>query len=156
MKIPYIFKGSPSPAFREVFPDAVAVYKPQIKLAVQYGQEKHVLFALVDSGADVCLFPRGIADLLDIQIRKGERIDIAGIGGTRTPFYFHEIELFLGQFHIKTKAGFSLNDNIGVGAILGQKGFFEHFVVSYDYKNKFLEIRKHGLLPNFASKFSNN
>jgi hypothetical protein len=73
-----------------------------------------------------------------------------------TPFFFHEVEFFLGAFYVKTKAGFSLNDNIGVGAILGQKGFFEYYVIAYDYRNKFLEIKKHGLIEELAAKFSTN
>ena len=156
MKIPYVLKGPPSQTFKEVFPGTKGIFKPQIKLAIQYGAIKETIFALVDSGADACLFPKGIAELLGIQIRKGERIDFTGISGTQTPFFFHEVEFFLGPFYVKTKAGFSLNDNIGVGAILGQKGFFEHFLIPYDYKNKFLEIKKHSLIDELTSRLSAN
>jgi hypothetical protein len=60
VKIPYVLKGAPSQAFKDVFPDTKGVFKPQIKLAIQYGAIKETIFALVDSGADACLFPRGI------------------------------------------------------------------------------------------------
>ena len=108
----------------------------------------------MDSGADACLFPRGIADVLGIDVRAGDRMDFTGIGGMPTPFYFHEVEIPLGEYQIKSKVGFSTSLNIGVGAILGQHGFFDNFIVTFDRKNKFMEVKKHGFIQDFSSKIN--
>lgn len=143
MKIPYVEKP-PSPAFSKIFPQTKAVYKPLITVVLRHGGRKQKLFALVDSGADACLFPKGVAEQLGIDVKAGEGSDFTGLGGDRSPFFFHEVEILFGQYQIKTKVGFSTSYHIGVGGILGQQGFFDQFVVSFDHKNKCLDIRKPG------------
>lgn len=92
--------------------------------------------------------------MLGIDVRSGERMDFTGIGGMSTPFYFHELEILMGPYQVKTRVGFSTSLNIGTGGILGQHGFFDNFVISFDRKNRFMEIKKHGLINDLASKFS--
>ena len=149
-------KNPLSPAFSKVFPHTQSIYKPLITAVLRHGEKKQKLFALVDSGADACLFPKGVGDQLGLDIRSGHRVDFTGLGGNKSSFYFHEIEILFGHYQIKTKAGFSTSYDIGVGGILGQLGFFEEFVVSFDHKNKFVEIKKPGLLDNLTSRFSLN
>ena len=155
MKIPYIEKPL-SPAFSKIFQHTKSIYKPLITAVLRNGEKKQKLFALVDSGADACLFPKGVADQLGLDIRSGNRVDFAGLGGNKSPFYFHDIEILFGQYQIKTKVGFSTSYDIGVGGILVQLGFFEEFLISFDHKNKCVEIKKPGLLDNLASRFSLN
>ena len=65
---------------------------------------------------------------------------------------FPEVEILFGKYQVKLKAGFSTSQNIGAGGILEQQGFFDQFVISFDHKNKFLEIKKHSLIQDLASK----
>jgi hypothetical protein len=54
--------------------------------------------ALVDSGADFCVFPGEIADLLGIgDITAGEKQLVSGVvAGESRPVYFHLIEICVG------------------------------------------------------------
>ncbi|OGW76716.1 MAG: hypothetical protein A3J52_03605 [Omnitrophica bacterium RIFCSPHIGHO2_02_FULL_49_9] len=155
MKVPYLVKPA-SLDFSQVFTSQVL--KPQITIVLKYGEKKQKLFALIDSGADACLFPKGIADILGVKIKEGQRIDFSGIGGTKTPFYFHEVDILFGEYQVKSKVGFSTQENIGVSGILGQQGFFEHFIVSYHHKDRYVEIKKSDFIQGLFSKipFSNN
>ena len=108
---------------------------------------------MVDSGADACLFPPDVAEILEIDVKSGERADFVGIGSTKTTFYFHEVEILLGNYHVKTKVGFSTSA-IGAGGVLGQQGFFENFVVAFDHKNCCVEIKKPSFLHDLAAKLS--
>ena len=153
MKIPYLEKPVSS-GFKQIFPEVESVYKPLIPVVVRYRDKKEKVFALVDSGADACLFPAGLAERLGIDIRTGVRHDFMGIGALKATFFFHEVEILFGRYYVKTKVGFSTSQNIGAGGILGQQGFFNHFVISFDTKNKFLEIKKHGLIQELASKIT--
>lgn len=156
MKIPYIQKPA-SPAFSKIFPESPSVYKPLITVVLRcQSQKTSKLLVLVDSGADACLFPKGVADQLGIDVKSGPPIPFTGLGGDRSPFYFHEIEILFGTYSVKSKAGFSMSYHIGVGGILGQQGFFDQFIVTFEHKNRFLEINKPGLLHNLASRISLN
>lgn len=151
MKIPYLEKPV-SPGFKLIFPELESVFKPLIPIVVRNGQKKEKVFALVDSGADACLFPAGLAERLGIDIRNGARHDFLGIGASKTSFFFHPVEILFGKYQVRTKVGFSTSQNIGAGGILGQQGFFNHFVVSFDTRNKFLEIKKPTLITELSSK----
>lgn len=151
MKIPYLEKPV-SAGFQRIFPEIAGVLKPLIPIVVRHQGKKEKVFALVDSGADACLFPSGLADRLGIEVREGIRHDFVGIGASKTPFYFHEVEILFGKYQVKTKVGFSTSQNIGAGGVLGQQGFFDHFIISFDHKNKFLEIKKHNLIQDLAAK----
>lgn len=109
------------------------------------------MLALVDSGADACLFPRDVADILGISVGEGRRADLTGIGGNRIPFFFHEVEILFGQYQIRTQVGFA-KGSIGATGLLGQKGFFDQFTVSFHLKNGFFEVRKPNLLDQLKSK----
>ena len=145
MRVPYLYKGPSGPDVRKAFPEVKCIYRPEIKIAIQYGTSKQKLFALVDSGADSCLFPKDVADVLAIDLHAGIPIMYTGIGGHQVPFYFHEVEIFLDAYRFKTMACFA-SAGIGVGAILGQRGFFENFTVAFDYKQNFVEIKERGML----------
>lgn len=106
--------------------------------------------ALVDSGADFCVFSAEIAELLAIDITAGELQMIGGVvAGERRPVYFHPIEVQLGYGHglrLPIWAGFmaDLADN-GHG-ILGRHGFFSGvtFVKFRDWHHQLeLGTRRH-------------
>ncbi|MBI4115467.1 MAG: hypothetical protein HY447_02705 [Candidatus Omnitrophica bacterium] len=152
MKVPYLLKGPTSSEFRKNFPSITQIFKPLIPIVLRFEGRKQKLFALVDSGADACLFPRGIADVLGIDVRSGGRVDFTGIGGMPTPFYFHEIEILFGEHRVKTRVGFSTSLNIGTGGILGQHGFFDNFIITFDRKNRFIEVKRHNVINDLAAK----
>ena len=153
MRLPYYNLGRPThPDYIKVFPDRPSVLLPRIKIVLRYQSKKCKIFALVDSGADYCLFPKDVADLLGINVKEGPRLLITGIGGGQIPFYFHEIDILLDKFSIKTHAGFATT-GIGTSGLLGQRGFFENFVVTFDYKNSCIELKKPSLMHDLAVKF---
>lgn len=140
MKVPYVKKPSGAD-FSQTFgtPDTL---KPLIPIVLRVGDIKQRVFCLIDSGADACLFPRDIGELLGLDVEKGKRINIFGIGNDPVPFFFHDIEILFDKYCIKTKAGFSLYRHIGVAGILGQHGFFDRFIISFNYQNNLIEIQK--------------
>ena len=100
MKVPYLIQPA-SPALTKIF-SKTQIFKPLITVVLRKNEKKRKLFALVDSGADACLFPPDVAEILEIDIKKGERADFVGIGSTKTTFYFHEVEILLGEYQVKS------------------------------------------------------
>ena len=153
MKVPYKAIGPQDPAIVKVFPENRLIFRPIITIALQYQNTKEKFSALVDSGADACLFPKDVAEVLGIDIKLGPRTFFTGIAGGQIPFYFHEVDLFVGEHQIKSKMGFSTS-SIGTTGILGHQGFFDQFVIAFDTKNKFVEIKKHGLIEGLTAKLN--
>jgi len=53
------------------------------------------------------------------------------IGGARAKLYYHKIRLLAAAESFDVTAGFS--PNLSVPALLGQVGFFDQFIVTFDH-----------------------
>jgi hypothetical protein len=52
------------------------------------------------------------------------------VAGATIDVHYHDIHLWVGADRIKIRAGFS--EKISVAAILGRRGFFENFIITFD------------------------
>lgn len=98
------------------------------------------VLALIDSGADMCLCKKYIGDWLGLNFNKLKRGEITAVNKTRFVVLIHPLTVF---FQNKIyEASFSLSDEIPdqTPIILGQKGFFDHFKITFDLPNKEIEI----------------
>lgn len=96
-------------------------------------------YAIVDSGADDCIFPISFAATLALDITGNQRtFRFGGAGSKNQVAYFFDLNVTFGEFvSYKLPIGFSSAlESAGIG-LLGQNGFFENFVVSFDLKNGF-------------------
>src|SRR5882757_1352929 len=109
--------------------------RPIVKVRLSFGDRQQAFLALIDSGADITLFHSSVATLLGITEfeREGQ---VVGISGEVMPIHYHRLTLQLEGLDesIKIEAGFV--DSPGVGALLGQAGFFEHFHICFDRKRE--------------------
>lgn len=97
---------------------------------------------LIDSGADFCIFDAGIGEYLGIDIKSGNELQFSGIqslGGAKA--YIHKVNLEIGGHQFKAEIGFSYDISRNGYGILGQKGFFDQFVVKFDLQKEDLEIK---------------
>jgi hypothetical protein len=93
-------------------------------------------FALVDSGADDCLFPASYAMKLGLKVLAGRHYTFGGAGSTYLQdAYFFDLEMMiqnLGSY--LTPIGFTTAlEGHGMG-VLGQNGFFDHFRVGFNLR----------------------
>lgn len=114
------------------------IFRPFVELNVRFDKESVDLLALVDSGADVCLFPAEIARILGIPIKKGKRFLVSGMGRSSHLMYLHILALTLARWQLEIPVYFSAAVRT---PILGQKGFFEFFDVKFYYAQGYFEIR---------------
>lgn len=99
--------------------------------------------ALIDSGADFCIFDAGLGEYLGINITSGMEIQFGGIqslGGAKA--YIHRVTLEIGGHEFKTEIGFSYDISKNGYGILGQKGFFDLFSVKFDLQKEDIEIKE--------------
>jgi hypothetical protein len=95
--------------------------------------------AVIDSGATRCLFHADFASHLGLDLKAGEIEITQGIGGSEN-IYLHQIALYIPGGPIITKVGFK--ENLPVAGLLGMRGFFEFFKVSFDPDLKICEIER--------------
>lgn len=86
--------------------------------------------ALIDSGATYCIFHHDIGKAVGFDIEKGEKEETVGVSGKPSVIYLHNISLFVLGGMIRIRGAFSRE--IPVAGVLGRKGFFEHFKITFD------------------------
>lgn len=95
--------------------------------------------ALLDSGADISVIPKDVAELLGLDM-TGETEKATGIGG-KVPAVQTTLNIELGkphemhQFNIPVKIILSDNDE-EIPILLGRAGFFDRFVIIFDQKDE--------------------
>ena len=83
--------------------------------------------------------------MLGIKLEDCELNEVIGLGGKMSFYYTKVVNVKIGDCSYETEIGFI--PNIGGGMVwpsgfLGQKGFFDKFVVKFDLKNKEIEIKQ--------------
>jgi len=140
MQFPYRkFSSPPNPAF----PDRRHGRRPVIPVEVKYKGKAIKYLALIDSGADFCIFHAEIGKVLGIDITKGPKLDYVGITGEKEESFFHNVLINIGGWDRKCYCGFSykFNKSKMPYGVLGQKGFFDLFKVSMDYGKSEIELK---------------
>jgi predicted aspartyl protease len=119
------------------------ILKPIISVKVINGNNSLNYDALIDSGADFCIFDAEIGEVLEIDVKSGRKEIFGGIqekGGAEA--FFHNVKINIGGWEYKTKIGFSYDIAKHGYGILGQKGFFDIFSVKFDYLKAEIEIKE--------------
>ncbi len=120
--------------------EGVATIKPIIPITLR-GSESIRYEVLVDSGADICIFDLEIAELIGIDVRKGDKVLFAGVTGSPRIAYMHDVDIEVGGHVFTTRVSFATLPAYSYG-IVGQRGFFDHFRVIFDYHKKQVELRE--------------
>ncbi len=127
-------------------PQRLSALRPVINITLinkKYPQHHQSVKALVDSGADLCIFDAEIADLIGIVFDKGDEVAIEKVGRSSIKAYFHQLEMSINDIQFECYAGFSKNlATNGFVGFLGQTGFFDQFKIMFDYKAKKIKITK--------------
>lgn len=124
--------------------------RPIVAVTVSVPGQHPVLFdALVDTGADISLFPQSVADRLGLDLsQQPDVIVFAAIGG-QCQYRLHEVELELRRspdtFRWKGSVGFVGREMSY--AILGTRGFFQFFDLNYSNSRQTIDIISAGDLP---------
>ncbi|OGY26211.1 MAG: hypothetical protein A2Z24_01445 [Candidatus Woykebacteria bacterium RBG_16_44_10] len=121
------------------------VYLPLVKVRLGYKKTHKItptlIVALVDSGADVCFCSEQIGAWLGIQFTKIKK-ETTFTAANSTPFTTKPEVLRLYAYGEDYDCKFYFTDVLPrhTPIILGQLGFFDHFKILFDFKNKVIEL----------------
>jgi hypothetical protein len=139
-KVTYPFVANPISA-TQTEPASIA-YRPQrpVTITALNGQSVRFL-AILDTGADTCVFPLSTAILLGLDVLNSPKAFTGGVGSQSNLTMYERVKIDLGDgISFETRAGFTQGlDAIGLG-LLGQTGFFEYFNVEFRHSEKIFTI----------------
>jgi len=120
------------------------VYTPSIPVTLTNGVEAIDTIALLDSGADHCVLPIGLAELLDLDL-SATPLETGGIGGSVQSIPT-EMTVIVRNSHerysIRTPVWAIIGGHDEVPPILGREGFFEHFEITFKQIQKKIILKK--------------
>ena len=134
----------------KAFPFLSSVKRPRLTVTLRNVTNEEQCFAIVDSGADYCLFPLSLRAKLGLRMEDSR--PVSGIGGYGSSYdegqdvLFWPLVLEIGSgLSISTVVGFTeRQDEVGFG-ILGQLGFFNEVAqVYFDYNAGWFAIKGKG------------
>jgi hypothetical protein len=118
------------------------ILRPVIPIEITYSNIVVPYEVLVDSGADTCIFDAQIAEILKINLKSGKGQKVSGITGVEESYYIHPVTITVGGWKYKIDAGFLPEiGRFGYG-VVGQKGFFDIFVVKFDLVKEEIELKQ--------------
>src|SRR5438477_8659123 len=112
--------------------------RPFIPITLRFHNRSLKIKALVDSGADFCMFDGQLLQLLapNLDLNTLEKITLGGIGGSARGYVAH-IEIGVDETFFSTPAVFSFDFSPDeFGGLAGQLGFFDTFIVQFDRAKK--------------------
>ena len=112
-----------------------STYRPVVPITLQSKKTHLRSQALIDSGADECIFSGEIASALGFRLQKGKLRLFGGIGGSAVG-YLHWTMIQVGNCRIRCPIYYSDEWNHLEFGLLGQAGFLSHFKITLDHHAK--------------------
>ncbi len=102
------------------------------------------VMALLDSGADISVIPKGLAEFLDLDL-SGVRETANGIGGEVSVIATNIIvyvEKGHESYNFKIPVQVVLEDKDDVPVILGRTGFFDKFIIYFNQQEEKIRLKR--------------
>ena len=121
------------------------VYRPMLEIVLKANKRFIYTHAVIDSGADCCIYPKDLADDLGITLDPKNKEEFFGAGGKKFVVFPSPVKIehlirkngFRSIVWQNSKVYFANNHNI---ALLGMSGFLDKFRVVLNGCDKEFEI----------------
>lgn len=110
-----------------------SAWRPVLRVVIFSGHRRTPpIEAIVDTGADMTIFDADIARGMGLKVEQGDIYEFGGIAASaKVTGYIHKVKLLVAGDTIETPVVFA--DGIVSGGLLGQVGFFNHFIATFDW-----------------------
>lgn len=132
------FPARPSEAF---FQDFVLQPTLDVVLVNPKTRRQIICHALVDSGADFCIFHGLFGEAIGLDVRAGKTQPFRGVTSGKAKAYVHQVILEVSGVGGKVPVGFSYDLETPFRGLLGQRGFFELFKVSFNFPQRWFQLK---------------
>lgn len=119
---------------------APGLSRPIIPVTLHVKDRSITYEALVDSGADMCMFPAQIGEILGLDVKSGKKGSLGGVIGKSSEAYYHDIDIEIGGNVTHATVGFTEESRFDYG-FLGQVGIFNYYTIHFFYRKGIVELR---------------
>ena len=121
--------------------DTELVRLPILPIQIACNRNRETIWALIDSGAEISVFNKEIAGLLDIEVTSGKKFELGGVVDDRgLPAWLHQVSMTVGDLgSISTMVAFTDSDSPGL-SLLGQRGFFDNYQIRFKRFQNVFEV----------------
>jgi len=135
--------------------DPIAVFRPIIPVIVHGPHGAREYDALVDTGADTCVFPERVADELGFTLHETVGPNVTAYGGQVLPTTFSEVQIEISDGHESLRwlmqAFFHrTKEDTLPPLILGLSGFLEYFTATFIGSEFAIDLKPNEFLPRLA------
>ena len=117
--------------------------KPIVRITLKGENQIPInVIGLLDSGADVSVIPKGLADFLNLRLKDKE--NAKGIGG-EVPVWNSRFQIMIQKDHERYKfdnVPVQVAENDKMPIIIGRAGFFNKFEIRIDEKNEKVILKR--------------
>ncbi|OGM77332.1 hypothetical protein A2188_01120 [Candidatus Woesebacteria bacterium RIFOXYA1_FULL_43_9] len=124
------------------FPGKKSSLRPVIQIDFETKKGKFGYLALIDSGADYCMFHALVGEELGLDIKSGRLLTFFGTSGEPQKAYFHKVTFSIGGHSHTCEVGFSYDLEKLAYGLLGQDGFFDKWIVKFEYHKENVELKE--------------
>ena len=124
------------------FSDKKSAIRPVIQIDFENKNYSFGYFVLIDSGADYCIFHALVGEQLGLDIKSGIPLKFYGTSGQPQKAYFHKIKFKIGGISHECLVGFSYDMEQLAYGILGQDGFFDKWIIKFEYQKENIELKQ--------------
>jgi len=124
-------------------PDGTTIKTPSIPIMISGKKESFQVIALLDSGADVSVISKDMAELLGINLNK-ESHKSFGIGGSVSSIHSN-MNIIVERGHERYPLNIPILvilDEYSFPPLLGREGFFDYFTVTFEQRNQRVSLKK--------------
>lgn len=123
-------------------PEGNLVQLPIVSVQVKCNRVMVPIWGLLDSGADITLLNASFAQLFQIDLRKGKATQLFGVlEGAGFDVYMHQVNIAVKDLgSVDTVVAFTNSEQYPEHMILGRRGFFDHFTVTFKEYMKLVVI----------------
>jgi hypothetical protein len=116
------------------FPARTSTLRPYLAINLLTATKSFACYALIDSGADDCIFPASFAAQLGIDYLTGRHYPFGGVGKKDQDAYFFDVEMdIVGIIRYQLAIGFTTSLEQNGHGLLGQNGFFDRFSLGFHH-----------------------
>lgn len=123
-------------------PNKTSSLRPVIQIDFDGIHGRFGYLVLIDSGADWCIFHATIGEQLGLDIKSGRKVTFHGTSGEEQVAYFHQVNFYVGGISMTTLVGFSYELEKLPYGLLGQDGFFDKWVIKFEYNKENIELKE--------------
>ncbi|MDP3640587.1 MAG: aspartyl protease family protein [Nanoarchaeota archaeon] len=116
------------------------IFLPLVAIKIKGKLEWVEFKAFVDTGASYSLFHADVAEILGLELEKGESREMVLGDGDLLKVFVHKIKVALAGKEFLASIGFSREVGIGF-YIIGRKDLFDKFLVIFNEKERWVEFK---------------